>query len=109
MSDPIPAFEGHPVAATAVKITGALITDDLQGIVLRQDDVVQVFTQYRVVGVHHNADEKTGELTRVQILRPVVMVLAPIDPSDPNDIGIIRALAPGASVASSRTDDEDDS
>jgi len=92
MTDPIPAFEGHPVSATAVRITGSLITDDLQGIVLKHDDVVQVLTQYRVVKVHHDVDEKSGEMVRVQYLRPVEMVLAPIDPDDPDDIGIIRAM-----------------
>lgn len=96
MTDTIPAFEGHPVSSTAVKITGKLVTDDLQGYVLRQDDVVQVLCQYKVVGVHHNVDDKTGELVRVQLLRPTEMVLAPIDPTDPDDDGIIRALAPGA-------------
>lgn len=97
----IPAFEGHPVSATAVKVSGKLMTDDLQGVVLRHDDVVQVMTQYRVVGVHHDVDDKTGEITRVQIIKPIEMVLAPYDPSDPDDIGIlrspaqVRALAPG--------------
>ncbi len=92
MSDQtIPAFEGHPVAKTAVKITGALNTEDLQGEVLRHDDVVQVIAQFRVVGVNHIADED-GEITRIQTLRPTMMVLAPIDPNDPDDIGIIRAM-----------------
>lgn len=91
MNDTIPPFEGHPVTGTAVRITGKLITDDLQGVVLRQDDVVQVMTQYRVVGIHHDVDEKSGEMVRVQIIRPIEMVLAPYDPSDPQDIGILRS------------------
>lgn len=108
--DPIPSFEGHPVAATAVKITGKLITEDLQGIVLKHDDVVQVLTQYRVVNIHHDTDEKSGELIRVQIIRPIEMVLAPIDPSDPNDIGVLRALAQGSVVSNvpSPGDEDDD-
>jgi hypothetical protein len=92
MTDLIPPFEGHPVAHTAVKITGRLVSDDLDGYVLKHDDVVQVLTQFRVIGVHHDTDEKTGEITRIQILRPIEMVLAPIDPDDPDDDGIIRAI-----------------
>lgn len=91
MNDSIPPYEGHPVSQTAVRVTGKLITEDLQGVVLRHDDVVQVMTQYRVVGVHHDIDDKTGEMVRVQIIRPIEMVLAPYDPSDPQDIGILRS------------------
>lgn len=94
MNDSIPSFEGHPVAQTAVKVTGKLITEDLQGVVLKHDDIVQVITQYRVVGVHHDINDD-GEITRVQLIRPIEMVLAPIDPSDPHDIGIIRAIPSG--------------
>lgn len=95
MTDLIPSHEGHPVSRTAVKITGKLITEDLEGVVLRQDDVVQVMAQFRVVGIHHDVEEKTGELVRTQILRPILMALVPIDPSDPADIGIIRSIVSG--------------
>lgn len=98
MTEYIPHFEGHPVARTAVRVTGKLITDDLEGVVLRHDDIVQVMTQYRVVNVHHDTDEKTGEMVRVQIIRPIEMVLAPIDPSDPDDIGIIRSTLLGGTT-----------
>lgn len=104
MTDLIPDHEGHPVASTAVKITGKLITEDLQGIVLRHDDVVQVMTQYRVVGVHHDVDDRTGEIVRTQLLRPIEMVLAPIDPADPDDIGIIRALPQGRVLKNEESD-----
>lgn len=88
----IPAFEGHPVEGTIVKVTGSAPLDDLDGQVIGVDDVVQMISQFRCVGVHHRVDEKTGNLIRVQVLRPIEMALAPIDPNDPDDTGIVRAL-----------------
>lgn len=97
MHKPIPAFEGHPVDATVVKVSGTAPMDDLIDVVLGVDDVVQMITQYRCVGVSHAVNEQNGLLTRVHHLKPVEMTLAPIDPSDPNDDGIIRALPRGNS------------
>ena len=88
----IPQFEGHPVEGTVVKMSGAAPLDDLSGEVIGVDDVVQMISQFRCVAVHHKVDEKTGNLVRVQVLRPIEFVLNPIDPSDPNDNGILRAL-----------------
>ena len=87
----IPAFEGHPVDATIVKVTGTAPLDDLADVVLGVDDVVQMISQYRCVGVSHAVDDK-GPLTRVHHIKPIEMALAPIDPTDPDDEGIIRAL-----------------
>lgn len=91
-NETIPAFEGHPVEGTVVKMSGAAPLDDLDGQVIGVDDVVQMISQFRCVGIHHKVDEATGNLVRVQVLRPIEMALAPIDPSDPNDTGIVRAL-----------------
>lgn len=90
--DHIPAFESHPVEGTMVKMSGAAPLDDLDGTVIGVDDVVQMISQFRCVAVHHKVDEKTGNLIRVQVLRPIEMALAPINPDDPDDTGIIRAL-----------------
>lgn len=87
-----PNFEGRPVDHTVVKMSGAAPLDDLCDIALSIDDCVQMISMFRVVGVHHKVDEKTGKLVRVQTLRPVEMALHPLDESDPNDDGIIRAL-----------------
>ena len=97
MNQHIPAFEGHPVDATIVKVTGTAPLDDLTDVVLGVDDVVQMISQYRCVGVSHAVDEKSGLLTRVHHIRPIEMALAPLDPSDPDDDGIIRALPRGRS------------
>ncbi len=88
----IPAFEGHPVEATIMKMSGAAPLDDLDDTVIGVDDVVQMISQFRCIGIHHKVDEKTGALVRVQVLRPVEMALMPIDPSNPDDDGIIRAM-----------------
>jgi hypothetical protein len=93
----IPAFEGHPVDATVVRVSGSAPMDDLSEVVLGVDDVVQMITQYRCVGVSHAVDDKTGTLTRVHHIKPIEMALVPIDPNDPNDDGIIRALPRGNS------------
>ena len=97
MHQPIPAFEGHPVDASVVRVSGSAPMDDLTDVILGVDDVVQMITQYRCVGVSHAVDDKTGTLTRVHHIKPIEMTLAPIDPSDPEDDGIIRALPRGQS------------
>lgn len=89
----IPAFEGRPVDGTMVKMSGAAPMDEaLDGQVLGMDDMVQLVSMFQVVGVHHKIDPKTGNLIRVQIIKPIEMTLKPIDPSDPNDVGIVRAI-----------------
>lgn len=92
MSNPqIPNYEGHPVENTAIKMSGAIPMDDLESAVIGIDDVVQLIAQFRCVGVQHTVD-KDGNLTRVHVLRPMVMVPHSIDPTDPQGDFIIRAL-----------------
>jgi hypothetical protein len=61
-------------------------------VVVGIDDVVQLLSQYRVVGVDHKVDAKTGRVIRVQTLKPVEVQLVPLNPSDPDDDGVMRAL-----------------
>lgn len=88
----IPDFEGHPVDATTLKISGLVDGNDLTDVVVGVDDVVQMLSQYKVVGINHRVDNKTGRIIREQTLKPVEVALVPINPNDPNDDGIIRAL-----------------
>jgi hypothetical protein len=89
----IPHFEGRPVDATVVKMSGQVPLDEaLNETVLGIDDAVQLVSMFRVVAVYHKVDDKTGNLTRVQVLKPIEAALKPIDESDPNDEGIVRAL-----------------
>ena len=92
----IPAFEGHPVEATIMKMSGAAPLHEMADVVIGVDDVVQMISQFRCIGIDHKVDEKTGLLVRVQLLRPMEFALMPNDPSDPDDDGIIRAM-PGRS------------
>jgi hypothetical protein len=92
MNEPIPDFEGHPVDATTLKISGTVDGNDLSDVVVSVDDVVQMLSQYKVVGINHRVDPKTGQIVREQTLKIVEVALAPINPSDPNDDGIMRAL-----------------
>lgn len=89
----IPHFEGRPVDATIVKMSGQVPLDEaLSETVLHMDDAVQLISMFRVVGVQHKVDEKSGQLVRVQILKPVEAALQPIDATNPDDEGIVRAL-----------------
>jgi len=88
----IPAFEGHPVDGTVIKFASGMDSDDLSDIVVSVDDVVQLISQFKVIGVNHKVDPKTGAIVREQVLKAVEVALCPIDPSNPEDDGILRAL-----------------
>lgn len=84
--------------AVTVKVAGSAPLDDLGDTVLSVDDRVQLLSIYTVTAVRHEVDSNTGNLTRVQVLKPVEMHLMPFDKTDPNDDGIIRAIMPGRTV-----------
>jgi hypothetical protein len=86
---PIPDFEGKPVALTKVKIAsaGALDASDA---VLRVDDIVRLVVEARVIQVHHNVNDRTGHLERLQTIKPIAVEIAPWNPEDPSDNGIFR-------------------
>ena len=70
------------------------------GVIARPEDLVaRSPEEHRSRGidarVRHEVEEKTGKLIRVHVLRPVELQLAPLDPEDPKDSGIIRALPMG--------------
>lgn len=100
MTEPIPAFEGRPVDAVVVKMSGAApVEQALADTVLGIDDLVQMVVQCRVVKVGHDVD-KDGKLVRTQVVRPVELGLLPFNSSDPDDIGVLRALPmPAVSTA----------
>ena len=89
LSKPLPHFEGKPVVGTAIKISGAVPMEDLEGAVIGIDDVVQVVGQFRCINVTHVVNGQ-GDLVRVQVLRPMFMVPSPIDPDDPSGDFIIK-------------------
>lgn len=92
MNHRIPAFEGRPVDHTVVKMSGTTPLDDLEDVTLSIDDCVQMISMFRVVRVDHQVDDKTGKLIRVQTLKPIETALQPLDPNNPDDDGIIRAI-----------------
>lgn len=91
----IPTFEGAPVAIARMKISGASAIEATDDVVISTDDRVRLVGEYRVVGVRHTVDDKTGELVREQILKPLTIQLCPWDPTDPQDDGIVRARPQG--------------
>ena len=92
LPEPIPSFEGRPVSGVVFRVQGAAPLQDLEGVVLSHDDRVQLVSTYTVVGVDFKVDAKTGDIVRVQTLRPAEMHLIPFDENDPSDDGILRAL-----------------
>ena len=90
-SEPIPAFEGTAVAGTRVRVAGMSQVDIGEDVVVSTDDRVRLVGEFRVVGVRHYVDEKTGDLLREQVLKPLRMDLCPWNPLDANDDGVIRA------------------
>lgn len=84
----IPAFEGHPVHAAIVKMTGSVPLDYLDDQVIGVDDTVQMISVLRCVSVRHEVDQKTGNLVRIQILRPMEMILHPFEQGQ--DDGILH-------------------
>jgi len=75
----IPAFEGHPVDRTAVKMTGKVPLDNLDDTIIGIDDVVYSVSSFRCVDVRHGVDPSTGLLVRTAILSPVEMTLVDIE------------------------------
>lgn len=87
---PYPSFEGKPVDAVRVVQTASRGAFDGVDTVMSVDDRVLVMAQFVCVGVSHEVDDKTGNLVRVQTLKPVEMILHPWDVNDPEDDGVLR-------------------
>lgn len=92
---PYPAFEGKPVDAIQIVATASKTAFDEVDTFMSVDDRVLVMAQYVCVAVGHIIDDKTGNLVRVQTLRPLEMALTPWDASDPDDDGVLRRNVPG--------------
>lgn len=105
MNQNFPSFEGHPVAGTAIQMSGAIPMDDLEGSVIGIDDVVQLICQFKCVNVHHKVN-KDGELIRTHVLRPVIMIPKSLDPDDEGGDFVLRAL-PRPIVQSAAADEDE--
>lgn len=88
----IPKFEGREVNQAKIKIGGAAKVP-FDDVIISVDDRVRIVGEYKVTGIRHYVDEATGDLVREQIIRPIdeTIMLAPWDPQDPKDDGVIRA------------------
>jgi hypothetical protein len=87
-------FEGADVGKSEIRITGTCVVDtpNISGEAeVSIDDRIRAVGEFRVVGVRFVVDEKTGEVTRQQLVKPIDIQLCPFDPSDPSDDGILRA------------------
>lgn len=94
LTAPLPDFEGQTVEGYDWKISGvAPVSSGTTGVDLPMvsvDDRVRMVGEFRVMGVRHYIDKKSGMLKREAILAPISMVPCPWDPSDPKDDGVIR-------------------
>lgn len=88
LGDPIPQFEGHPVDGAMMKMSGAMLAEGMEDVVVGIDDIVQVVAQFKCVSVVHDVERTTGKLVRVQVLRPVE---ANLQPFGEGDQGILRS------------------
>jgi len=90
MTEPaVPMFEGKPVEGARLKVTTAAHGLEVDA-VLRMDDIVRVVIEARVAGVDHKVNERTGALVRHQTLKVIAAELAPWDPADPDDHGVLH-------------------
>jgi hypothetical protein len=89
---PVPTFEGHSVEGVRMKIAGQVTVMSTD--VVSVDDRLRIVGEFRVSGVRHYVDDKTGDLIREQIIRPIdgTVELTPWDAEDESDNGIVRAI-----------------
>lgn len=89
----IPRFEGRQVDAVTMKVSGTVSVFD-DGVVVSVDDRVRIVGEFRVAGVRHYVEEKSGLLIREQVLKAIdeTVELCPWDPQDPRDDGVIKAV-----------------
>lgn len=85
----IPMFEGMPVSTTKLMISSTSGLD-IDNAAFRADDIIRITVEARVAKIHHNVNEKTGELERVHVVKPLSVETVPWDPDDPSDIGVLR-------------------
>ncbi len=87
---PLGTFEGQVVHGTEITIKGMAVVETLGGVVVGIDDRIRLVGEMRCISVSHKPN-KDGELVRVMVLKPANLELAPWDPADPDDDGILRA------------------
>lgn len=82
-------FEGKPVEGARLKVSTATQGLDVD-VVLRMDDIVRLVIEARVSGVDHKVNERTGALIRHQSIKVIAAELAPWDPANPDDNGVLH-------------------
>lgn len=87
---PFGTFEGIPIAAVEVKIKGEAKVESLAGIDVSVFDRARMVGEYTAVSVKHVVD-KEGNLIRQVEFKVANLEIAPWDPADPTDDGILRA------------------
>jgi|GEM_PF-3667060 len=83
-------FEGKPVEATQIKITGVSGLDErYNGVEISLHDRVRLVVEARVTRVSHGLD-KDSRIVRLQELKATQVDIVPWNPMDETDDGILR-------------------
>lgn len=82
----IPFFEGKPVDASALRITGSNVLD-LHDATLGMDDIVQLVVEAQVNDVSFKVHEPTGRLVRFHAAK---VINAYVKPYSVEDDGVVR-------------------
>lgn len=81
-------FQGKEVTEVTLSLKGTVkLPIDTE---LRVDDIVRVVAEARVTALNFAVDEKNGTLGRHQAAKVLDVELAPWDPSNPDDRGVLR-------------------
>lgn len=84
-----PPFEDIPVELSETKISGLSTLND-SDLLIQMNDRVRIVIETRATAVSHSFD-KEGRFVRQQQLKVIAVDLAPWNPLDPHDDGILRA------------------
>ncbi len=75
----LPDFEGNPVEAARVRLSGTTgldVGDEVSGI----DDTVRLNVLGRVTGIEHRVDKTTGQLVRHHTIAVLEAIQLPTEP-----------------------------
>jgi hypothetical protein len=81
----IPAFEGQPVDASALRMSNSAALE-LDDVVLKMDDIIQIVVEARVTSVNHIVHESSGRLLRVHTAKALGAHLTPFNEEYDNGV-----------------------
>ncbi len=83
--DVIPAFEGHEVHGTKLRLVSALALE-IDDRVLRHDHIVRLAVEARIVGVDHRVNDRNGSLDRIHTAKVLEVEFLPWTPGEDDGV-----------------------